>query len=197
MQARVLRRVDIKNKYTYNLRMLKRSAIDHFGSVSALAAVLGISRAAIYQWGERVPASSSFRLEVLTGGKLLVDDNDALSDAVRACGGPKKVGALMRPELPADQAGRWVSDCLNREHCARFDPEQVLLLLRLARAVGAHAAMDFMAGSCGYRAPQPLEPEDERARLQREFVAAAGGLIDLAQRLSIDIKLPSALRVVP
>lgn len=44
---------------------------------------------------------------------------DALRELVQGLGGTKAVGARMRPEMPVDHAGRWLSDCLNdarREH---------------------------------------------------------------------------------
>jgi hypothetical protein len=53
--------------------MLTEDAINFYGGVAALARALGISRAAIYQWGDRVPQSSSWKLQVLTKGKLRVD----------------------------------------------------------------------------------------------------------------------------
>lgn len=40
--------------YAYHLRMTKTQAIKMFKTVPALAAALGISRQAIYQWPERL-----------------------------------------------------------------------------------------------------------------------------------------------
>lgn len=45
-------------------------AISHFGSARKLAKVLGISRQAIGQWGERVPRGRAYELQILTGGAL-------------------------------------------------------------------------------------------------------------------------------
>lgn len=53
--------------------MLTKDAIHHFGSGAALAAAVGISRAAVSQWGERVPLATAARLEKLTGGQLALD----------------------------------------------------------------------------------------------------------------------------
>ncbi len=50
--------------------MKTKDAIQHFGSVGALAAALGIKRQAIYQWPETVPASRQFEVEVKSGGAL-------------------------------------------------------------------------------------------------------------------------------
>lgn len=54
--------------------MLTKSAIEHYGSVSALAAALGITTAAVYQWGEVVPLLRAYQLERLTSGELAVNE---------------------------------------------------------------------------------------------------------------------------
>jgi hypothetical protein len=45
-------------------------AIKHFGSVPALAKVLGCTPSAIYQWGDDVPSNRWFEIEVKSGGAL-------------------------------------------------------------------------------------------------------------------------------
>ena len=51
--------------------MNTQQAIEHFGSVSKLAAALGIkSRQAIYAWGESPPYGRQCQLELITKGKL-------------------------------------------------------------------------------------------------------------------------------
>lgn len=108
---------------------------------------------------------------------------DALRELVAQMGGTKAVGARMRPELPADHAGRWLADCLNgnrREHLA---PEQLMWLLREGRQIGAHGAMGWIAGEAGYTSPQPLEPDDERSQLQREYIEAAKHMAKVAERI--------------
>lgn len=109
---------------------------------------------------------------------------DALREVVQALGGMKAVGAQMRPERAADVAARWVADCLNPDRAERFDPDQVLWLLREGRRIGCHAAANFLMREAGYADPTPIEPEDERARLEREFIAAAKGLSGIADRLA-------------
>lgn len=53
--------------------MKKDTAIEHFGSASALADALGIRPASVSEWGELVPEGRAYQLQVLTGGKLSVD----------------------------------------------------------------------------------------------------------------------------
>lgn len=108
---------------------------------------------------------------------------DALGEVVRALGGPKAVGSAMRPELPLDQAAQWVRDCLNANRRERFDPDQVLWLLRKGRDVGCHAAMHFACDEAGYFRPAPLDPQDERAQLQRDFIDAVKEARAIGERL--------------
>lgn len=109
--------------------------------------------------------------------------NDALGAAISFLGGPKKVGAAMRPDQPLDHAAQWVRDCLNVTRREKFSPEQVIWLLREARAAGFHGAMAFIAAECGYADPQPLEPEDEKAELQRAFMEAVRQQSEIIRRL--------------
>lgn len=108
---------------------------------------------------------------------------DALREVVQAVGGPKKVGVALWPELPIDQAAGRVRDCLNADRRERLNPEQVVLLGKMGRGVGCHAIATFLARECGYSDPQPIEPENEIARLQREFVEATKALGAMASRI--------------
>lgn len=115
---------------------------------------------------------------------LFYDDiEDALREVVRQAGGPKVVGAKLWPEIEPDKAWRRLSDCLNDTRREVLSPAQVMLLLRIGRQVGCHAAINFMARECGYADPSPVEPEDEVARLQREFVEATKALGSMAARI--------------
>lgn len=109
--------------------------------------------------------------------------NDALREVILALGGTKKVGALMRPEKAADDAARWISDCLNPDRRERLDPDQVLWLLREGRKVGCHSAMNYLCAEAGYSAAQPVEPKDELAELQRQFIEASKSLSRMADRI--------------
>jgi hypothetical protein len=53
--------------------MRKQDVIDHFGSVLAVAKALGISKVAIYRWGEIIPKQRAFELVFITGGQLKVN----------------------------------------------------------------------------------------------------------------------------
>ena len=112
------------------------------------------------------------------------DIYDALSDVVRALGGPKRVGALLKGDaVSAEDAGRWVKDCLNRNRRERFDPNELVFLLRKGREIGCHSAMNFLADEAGYERPKPLEPRDEMAELQRRYLDGVGELKAIAERM--------------
>jgi hypothetical protein len=87
------------------------------------------------------------------------------------------------PDLPVDQAAGRIRDCLNPDRRELFSPDQVVLIARLARDVGNHAIMNHLAVELGYLKPAPVEPEDEIARLQREFVEATKSLHTMATRI--------------
>lgn len=118
---------------------------------------------------------------------FITDIYDALSDIVRALGGPKKVAAVLKPDRLADEAAKWIKDCLNRERRERFDPEQLIWLLARGREVGCHGAIHYICEKTGYEKPSPVSPEDEKAKLQRQVIEAAKTLersLDRLERLT-------------
>lgn len=115
-------------------------------------------------------------------GECFESVNDALSSAVTALGGFKKVGPALRPELPVDQAAGWLRDCLNIGRREKLAPEQVMLVLRMARAAGYHAAMNFVAFDTGYKA-SPVDPKTQESELQERFIDAVEGLTAIQAQL--------------
>lgn len=112
------------------------------------------------------------------------DLNAALGHLISALGGPKVVGSSMWPAItPPDKAGRKISDCLNDNHQQRFSGDDILWLLREGRRAGVHSAMAFIAAQCGYELPRPIEPEDARAKLQRDYIEATKAMGDLVARM--------------
>lgn len=109
--------------------------------------------------------------------------NDALVSCVKACGGSKQVACALWPEKSPEAAQRLLLDCLNDDRAAHLTPDQVLLVLRLARAKGCHAGFYYMADSLGYTQPAPIEPRDELADLQRQFIASQKAMGAMLQRM--------------
>ena len=108
---------------------------------------------------------------------------DALREVVQAAGGPKAIGERMFPDMPADHAAARIRDCLNHDRRERFTPDQVLMILRIGHQIGCHAGMVFMSRELGYSDPIPVEPEDEVARLQRDFIEASKALVSMASKI--------------
>lgn len=123
---------------------------------------------------------------------------DALTFVVSALGGAKVVGAKLRPDLPADAAGRWLLDCLNSDRPAFVHPGHIAALLRMAREAGVHNAMDWFAEYTGYAKPQPVAPIDEHALLLRQFVQSVELSREIVTRLQqiTGQPLDSTLRAV-
>ena len=50
--------------------MRKSDAVEHFGGVKKLAALLGVTRQAIYKWPDVVPDLYQYKLHHLSRGRL-------------------------------------------------------------------------------------------------------------------------------
>lgn len=96
--------------------------------------------------------------------------NDALIECVKQAGGSAIVGAKMFPEKLAKDAQRALLDCLSPDRPAKLSPDQVLLVLRLAREKGYHGGFGYMAEQLSYSEPVPIEPKDELADLIRRYL---------------------------
>jgi len=116
---------------------------------------------------------------------LFQDVNDALTAAIHAIGGFKKVGIALRPELEVrpQQAAQWLRDCLNQDKRERLHPDQVMHLLRMAREGNYHAAKHWIDGQTGYSESTPLDPRDELAQLQGRFIEAVHMSRDIADKI--------------
>ena len=117
---------------------------------------------------------------------LFVEDYyEAIRATVQALGGFKRIGSEMKPDLAVDAAGRWLADCCNAEKREKLSPTELAYLRRRARQAGVHILAAFEMRDAGYADPQPLEPEDERAALQREFVQQTKALERMLSRLQV------------
>jgi hypothetical protein len=110
--------------------------------------------------------------------------NDALIECVKAAGGSKVVASILWPEKPLNDAQRLLLACLNTERSEKLCPNQTLLILKLAKDAGSHVGINFICNSLNYTVPSPIEPEDEKAQLMREFIQAQKAMSQLAEKLS-------------
>lgn len=60
--------------------MKTRDAADHFGSKKKLAEALGIQPSAVTMWGETVPISRQYQLQIVSGGALLADPKPSVEE---------------------------------------------------------------------------------------------------------------------
>jgi hypothetical protein len=109
--------------------------------------------------------------------------NDALIECVKAAGGSHIVGKKVFPEKSPDSAQRALLDCLNEDRPAKLSPDQVKLVLRLARDKGFHGGVAFLLGDLGYAPTTPIDPQDEAAELRRQYIDAAGQMAGIAERM--------------
>lgn len=119
--------------------------------------------------------------------KLFYDDwYDAANTVVMALGGKKEVASKMWPLKPLEDSHRLLSHCLNRDRSEKLDPDQIAYLRREGRRVGCHALVNWEMQDAGYKY-EPIEPEDERAALQRQFIKAVQDLKTIETKME---KLP-------
>ena len=110
--------------------------------------------------------------------------SEALREAVQALGGFKKVGVMLWPDQSADHAATKLRDCLNHDRRERLTPDQMIYIMRLARQIDCHVVATYMLREAGYADPVPLEPIDQLAKLQREFVDAAAAMQKMAASIA-------------
>jgi hypothetical protein len=116
---------------------------------------------------------------------------DAIRDTVMALGGYKKVGSTLWPAMPADEAGRKLSACLNTDKREKLDLGELRLIRTEARKVGVHILATYEMRDAGYAEPQPVAPEDEAAQLQREYIAAVKAMSAIQARMDRVMSLQS------
>ena len=115
--------------------------------------------------------------------EVFEDELDALRAVVSRLGGAKAVGARLWPAKNVADAQRDLLDSLNRDRARKLEFNEILRLLLWARESGFHSAKHFLDHETGYEKSRPLDPEDEKARLQREVVEAARTFKHTAERL--------------
>jgi len=109
--------------------------------------------------------------------------DEALTDAVHAAGGPKVVGAMLWPDKDPQEAGKFLNRCLSPDRSEKLELSQWLFIMRKARDVDCHIPMAFLCDYLDYESPTPKNPDTERDRLQREFVAAKNEFSELLKRM--------------
>ena len=108
---------------------------------------------------------------------------DALRELIATCGGAKAVAAKLWPEKAPDAAHRILLDCLNETRPEKLDPDRLRMVLRLGREVGCHAAINWLLRDLDYEDAREVAPEDKKAALQRDYIAAVKALQALTNQI--------------
>lgn len=92
----------------------------------------------------------------------------------------KEVAGKVFPALAAASAYARLKASLNPEKPEKLTADEHLLI---ANFCGEFDYLYYCAGKCHHSMPQPVAPQDEKAELQRRFVAAAEDMKKLAAQL--------------
>lgn len=112
--------------------------------------------------------------------------HDSFEDALRStCDAinPKEMARELWPERDPVDGAKVLSRCLDPDRPEKLSAGQIALILQRGREHGCHIAMAYLCQTCGYADPQPVEPEDERAALQREYIEAVKMQQKIVKRL--------------
>ena len=90
---------------------------------------------------------------------------------------------MLWPEKAPDAAQRTLLDALNHDRPAKLSPEQAVLIFRMARSKGCHVGMEYLTAALGYTMPAPVEPKDEMAELQRQFIESHKSMQEMLSRM--------------
>lgn len=125
---------------------------------------------------------------------------DAIKDDVKVLGGPKEAAKHFFPDKTPDQGAATLRAWSLATRDERPEPSQLFLLMELSKArAGYSECARFMEHRLNCRI-EWLHPEDEKARLQRQFVSAVENLALIQQRLDQNeqrVGNRSALQAVP
>ncbi len=120
------------------------------------------------------------------------DFETALIAVVLALGGPKTVAGDLWPTEDPTLKGQYLNHCLNPDRREKLSLGEILWILKAGREANAHAAIHFLCTDCGYSEPMVLNPQDERQKLQREFLQARD---DIARLMAKMDRLPKVIGV--
>ncbi len=115
--------------------------------------------------------------------RLLVDSlNDAVRDTVRILG-VKEVAKELWPAKGTEAAARYLNDCLNPDRAHELSGPEILLIARRGKEAGCHLITSFINIDTGYAPPVPVDPQDEKAELQRRYIESVQEQKRIAARL--------------
>lgn len=114
---------------------------------------------------------------------LIIDTlNDAIRDTARAIG-VKRIAKELWPVKSEEEAARYLADCLNPDRLQKLSGEEIMLIARRGREQGVYLITAFINAETGFAPPIPIEPEDEKAELQRRYIESVQEQKRLAARM--------------
>lgn len=124
------------------------------------------------------------------------DEFDALRAAIAASGkSMKEVAGHLFNHMKPESAYARLAACLNEEKDQRLTLGQVVALCRFCES---YDVLMFMADELSHARPAPVTRDDERVRLQREFVESTRvqqQILDRLERLA-DVPGMASVRAV-
>jgi hypothetical protein len=113
--------------------------------------------------------------------KLFYDDEfDALQQTIAGSERSfKECACFLRPDLKPESAYAWLKACTNPNGDQHLKLGQVISLARFCKRFDV---LFFMADELMHERPDAVNPEDEKARIQREFAEAVARLESLAEQ---------------
>ncbi len=114
--------------------------------------------------------------------KLFYDDEfDALAQTISNSEREfKQVAAFLFPHLKAESQYARLKNCLNPKTDERLTLGQIVAMCRFC---DRYDALYFMCDELHHGRPDPIEPEDELAKLQREYIQAVKLLASLTPKI--------------
>lgn len=84
--------------------------------------------------------------------------------------------------MEPDRAARWLANALDDARPEKLEVEDIFWILRECRKKGYHAPAEYIGSDIGYQV-NPVEPEDEYAALQRQFIESTNMQRTILERM--------------
>lgn len=108
---------------------------------------------------------------------------DATQHAIRSSGkAPKAIASALWPSLAQASAYARLMNALNPDKAEKLTADEHAFI---AEFCGQFDFLHYLAHRLSHSRPEPVAPEDQHARLQREFVAAVQHLSVLQKQLDV------------
>lgn len=95
----------------------------------------------------------------------------------------KIVGSMMWGSIGVTAAQNKLRDCLDPTRPHKLSIEEHMWILREAKTCGYHDGMNYFCSDIGYSIPTPIEPQDDRAELQKKFIAMGADMKLMFEKL--------------